>query len=58
MQKAFEILATYKESEDMINIGAYSKGANKNIDYAIDKIDSINTFLNNELKNLLLLKIL
>ncbi|MCB5250108.1 MAG: flagellar protein export ATPase FliI [Candidatus Cloacimonadales bacterium] len=44
-KKAFEILATYKESEDMINIGAYSKGANKNIDYAIDKIDSINTFL-------------
>lgn len=29
----------------MINIGAYKKGSNKNIDYAISKIDEVNEFL-------------
>jgi flagellum-specific ATP synthase len=40
-----EIIATYRESEDLINIGAYTKGSNAKIDLAIDKIDSINAFL-------------
>ncbi|HOE90888.1 MAG TPA: flagellar protein export ATPase FliI [Candidatus Cloacimonadota bacterium] len=44
-KKVFEILATYRESEDMINIGAYSRGANANIDFAIDKIGGVNQFL-------------
>lgn len=39
------VLATYAESEDLINIGAYKPGANKNIDYAISKIDAVNQFL-------------
>lgn len=39
------VLATYTESEDLINIGAYKAGANKNIDYAIEKIDAVNDFL-------------
>jgi flagellum-specific ATP synthase len=39
------VLATYNEAEDLINIGAYKKGSNKNIDYAIDKIDEVNAFL-------------
>ena len=39
------IMATYNESEDLINIGAYKAGANKNIDYAISKIDDVNAFL-------------
>ncbi|MFP4697246.1 MAG: flagellar protein export ATPase FliI [Eubacteriales bacterium] len=38
-------LATYRESEDLINIGAYKKGSNKEIDYAIEKISLINTVL-------------
>ena len=29
----------------MINIGAYKAGSNKHIDFAIEKIDSINSFL-------------
>ena len=29
----------------MINIGAYKSGSNKNIDYAIEKIDLVNQFL-------------
>ena len=39
------VMATYNESEDLINIGAYKRGNNKNIDYAIDKIDEVNRFL-------------
>ena len=39
------IMATYQESEDLINIGAYKSGSNKNIDYAIEKIDEVNSFL-------------
>jgi flagellum-specific ATP synthase len=39
------ILATHKEAEDLINIGAYAKGSNPKIDYAITRIDSINDFL-------------
>ena len=44
-RKLIETLAVYNEAEDLINIGAYSKGANPKIDYAIDKIDEINAFL-------------
>ncbi|NLM03867.1 MAG: flagellar protein export ATPase FliI [Clostridiales bacterium] len=40
-----QIVATYRESEDLINIGAYAHGSNKKIDYAIRNIDSINNFL-------------
>lgn len=39
------IMATYNEAEDLINIGAYKKGSNKNIDFAIEKIDKVNEFL-------------
>lgn len=43
--KLREILAIYKESEDLINIGAYKMGANPKIDKAIKSIDAINDFL-------------
>lgn len=39
------VLATYNEAEDLINIGAYKEGSNKAIDFAISKIDSVNEFL-------------
>lgn len=39
------ILASYREAEDLINIGAYSKGANKDIDLAIEKISDAKAFL-------------
>jgi flagellum-specific ATP synthase len=38
-------LAIYKESEDLINVGAYNKGSNAEIDKAIEKIGAINGFL-------------
>ena len=43
--KLISIYATYKEAEDLINIGAYSKGSNPKIDEAIAKIGRINSFL-------------
>ena len=43
--KLKSVLATYNEAEDLINIGAYKRGSNKNIDYAIDKIDAVNDYL-------------
>lgn len=39
------VLATYRDAEDLINIGAYRAGSNKNIDFAIEKIDAVNRFL-------------
>lgn len=46
--KLKNVLATYQEAEDLINIGAYKKGSNSNIDYAIEKIDAVNEFLMQE----------
>ena len=40
-----DLMATYRDSEDLINIGAYVKGTNKKVDLAIDTIESINEFL-------------
>lgn len=38
-------LATYRESEDLVNIGAYSRGSNPRIDHAIDHFDAIQNFI-------------
>ena len=43
--KLKNVLATYNEAEDLINIGAYKKGSNSSIDYAISKIDAVNKYL-------------
>lgn len=40
-----DLMATYRDSEDLINIGAYIKGTNKKVDMAIEKIEIINEFL-------------
>lgn len=44
-QQIRKTLAVYKESEDLINIGAYVSGSNPNIDNAIKHIDKVNNFL-------------
>ncbi|WP_044932762.1 flagellar protein export ATPase FliI [Butyrivibrio sp. AC2005] len=46
--KLKNVLATYSDAEDLINIGAYKAGANKTIDYAVSKIDAVNEFLMQE----------
>ncbi len=40
-----EVLATYRDAEDLINIGAYVAGSNPRIDRARTKIDAVNDFL-------------
>ncbi len=39
-----EALATYRQSEDLINIGAYKAGSNPGIDQAIRKIDAMTAY--------------
>lgn len=43
--KLKNVMATYSEAEDLINIGAYKNGSNREIDYAVQKIDAVNAFL-------------
>ena len=42
---ARDLLALYRENEDLVNIGAYSKGANARLDLAIAKHDPMVRFL-------------
>ncbi|MGN0430545.1 MAG: flagellar protein export ATPase FliI [Acetatifactor sp.] len=48
--KLRNVLATYNEAEDLINIGAYKSGSNPSIDYAISKIDAVNHFLTQDVE--------
>ncbi|GAA0107100.1 flagellar protein export ATPase FliI [Clostridium tertium] len=40
-----DLLATYKDAEDLINLGAYVKGSNKKIDLSIQYNDRLNSYL-------------
>ncbi|MDZ7795112.1 MAG: FliI/YscN family ATPase [Spirochaetia bacterium] len=44
------LLATYTDSEDLINVGAYAEGSNSEIDEAIKKIDDIWDFLGQDIE--------
>lgn len=48
--KIKSIIATYAEAEDLINIGAYVKGSNTQIDEAIQYIQPIREFLRQDFK--------
>ncbi|SHI05283.1 flagellar protein export ATPase FliI [Clostridium intestinale] len=48
--KARDLLATYKEAEDLINIGAYVSGSNKKIDIAVQYNPYIEKFLKQGIK--------
>ena len=43
--KLKNVLATYNEAEDLINIGAYKHGSNPDIDYAISMNKTVNEYL-------------
>lgn len=43
--KLREVLATYEKNRDLILLGAYSYGTDPKVDYAIDKIEEVETFL-------------
>ena len=45
-----EILSSYNEAEDLINIGAYVKGSNPQIDHALNKIQDLRKFLKQDMK--------
>lgn len=49
--KIRNLLAVYKKNEDLINIGAYVKGSDKNCDDAIRMMDKINEFLQQEVED-------
>jgi flagellum-specific ATP synthase len=44
-QSVRELLAAYREHEDLISIGAYRRGANSRVDAAIDLLEDIELFL-------------
>jgi flagellum-specific ATP synthase len=39
-----DVLATYRDAEDLINIGAYVPGSNPRVDLALSKIEAIRHF--------------
>ena len=43
--KAREVISDYRDAEDMIHIGAYVKGSDQKIDFAIGHIDALNAVL-------------
>ena len=45
-----QLLAKYQEVELLLKIGEYQKGADKDTDEAIQKIDAVNAFLKQGLK--------
>ncbi len=49
-QKLREVLATYEAQKDLILIGAYKKGSDPRTDYAITKLDAVNSFLKQDVK--------
>ncbi len=43
--KMRDILSTYEKNADLVTIGAYKAGSNPQLDYALGKLDAINSFL-------------
>jgi flagellum-specific ATP synthase len=48
-KKLVKVLATYREAEDLINIGAYVDGSDPEIDFAKKMINRINSFLQQDI---------
>jgi flagellum-specific ATP synthase len=44
------IMATYRKAEDLINIGAYIAGSSRTIDFAIDMMEKVNSYLKQEIE--------
>jgi flagellum-specific ATP synthase len=44
------ITAAYRKAEDLINIGAYVAGSSRTIDYAIDMMEKVNSYLKQEIE--------
>lgn len=50
VNKLKSVLDTYRKAEDLINIGAYVKGSNETIDYAMEMIGKVNGYLTQEIE--------
>ncbi len=48
--KIRQMMATYSEAEDLINVGAYAEGSNSEVDEAIGRIADIWDFLSQEIE--------
>ncbi|PIE54264.1 MAG: flagellar protein export ATPase FliI [Dethiosulfovibrio peptidovorans] len=44
-----EVLARYAEAEDLITIGAYQRGNNPRVDWALEYLDDVETFLKQDM---------
>ncbi len=44
-----EVLARYAEAEDLITIGAYQQGNNPRVDWALEHLDDVETFLKQDM---------
>ncbi len=55
-KRLIKVLATYREAEDLINIGAYVEGSDPEIDYAKKMIGRINSFLQQGIQEKITLK--
>lgn len=49
VQKLKQVLSYYSDAEDLIQIGAYVKGSDPKVDWAIEKIDKVNDFLRQDI---------
>ena len=47
--KLREMLSTYRDARDLVNIGAYVKGSNPKIDHALEHLDRANAFLRQDM---------
>lgn len=47
--KVRELLAVYRDARDLVNIGAYVRGSNPRIDWALDHLDRVNAFLRQDM---------
>ncbi|MEA3406334.1 MAG: flagellar protein export ATPase FliI [Pseudomonadota bacterium] len=49
-RKFKQMYATYQQNQDLINVGAYRKGSDANIDRAIAKYPSLNNYLSQQIE--------
>jgi flagellum-specific ATP synthase len=47
-REAREVLATYRDSADLIEVGAYVAGSNPRVDRALRSINAVNTLFRQE----------
>jgi len=48
-RRALGILATYREAEDLIQLGAYKHGSNPRVDEAIERIEDVQGYLRQDM---------